>query len=175
MFNLLWQGNPVDCYLPIWLQFCDSTVGLPLTSWQKYYVSTPVFLCNIQLYFSCSLLLLHKFVKEVSFYWLWKHVYVRVVQAAWVWYPVFLITIPVMALEAIKFCFLSFFIHIQGWEHSWFLNMKDWKYSNIWQQWSFTHCQYCCRHNSLRWQACWIMYGNHHNCNGNTIFYTMNI
>jgi hypothetical protein len=80
-------------------------------------------------------------------------------------------TMSVMALEAIKFhlffksafiyC-LSSFIHTQEWEeHSWFFNMKDWEYTNIYQQWRFIHCKNSFKPSRLGWQACRILGGTH--------------
>jgi hypothetical protein len=44
-------------------------------------------------------------------------------------------------LDFTLFAFLSLFFHIrEREEHSWFLNVKSWKYANMLQQWRFKYC-----------------------------------
>jgi hypothetical protein len=60
-------------------------------------------------------------------------------------------------------------------QHSWFLNVKDWKYTGILQQWSFTYSENCMEHIRLHWQACRILDGTYKRNQNAKISNTMSI
>jgi hypothetical protein len=91
-------------------------------------------------------------------------------------------TMSIMALETVflslfhSLCYFSFlsFFHVQEQaENSWFLDVKDWKYTSILQQWSFAHCQNRMEHIRLGWQAYRIPGGTHHKCKESKKFETL--